>query len=373
MLRTVSSISSASASVSASASSSASAASSLLEDHQFLLTRATAKQLKGDIAAAIQLTQQAVDRLLPLLDDVDDDDDDDRDATLRLEVCETRLFLGKLYHLEQRYADAAATFQAARAGFAALVTTTEETDTMTQNQVQTRYYTATTHVASAHQHLGQYDAAERLYQEAFAGHIAISGWSAGMTNHTGYELAQLYKQQQQYDKAIETITDMQTQLAKVLGSTTDPKVLQLNSELANLMVLANTTTTTTTAADTTTTKSNHDEEKEDRTNRTTSSSASQSLTSTTTTKTTTTMKTENKVLAAIELLEDAMEHLPPNSPETMRIFMQIETLKEQHELQQQQHQANGTSSSSSTQDNGVTITVTKGTKAPVVAYSPLSR
>merc|ERR1711865_171483 len=185
----------------------------------------------------------------------------------------------------------------------------------------------------------------------------------GMTNHTGYELAQLYKQQQQYDKAIDTITDMQTQLAKVLGSTTDPKVLQLNSELANLMVLANTTTTNTAAAATTTTKSNPDEEKEDRTNRTTSSSASQSSSSTDK------KKTENKVLAAIELLEDAMEHLPPNSPETMRIFMQIENLKEQHELQQQQHQANG-SNSSSTKDNYVTITVTKGTKAPVVAYSP---
>ena len=81
------------------------------------------------------------------------------------------------------------------------------------------------------------------------------------------------------------------------------------------------------------------------------------------------------MLAAIELLEDAMEHLPPNSPETMRIFMQIEKLKEQHELQQQQHQANG-SSSSSTQDTGVPIdnTVSPGTVTGVaVATAGSSR
>ena len=183
-----------------------------------------------------------------------------------------------------------------------------------------RYFTSITHLAYAQKELGQYNVSEGNYLYSLKGLEILGGYSDGMTNHTCYELSQLYKAQQKFQKAIDALETMKRNLSKVFGKT-DSKVLQLNSELATLLILLE----------------QQEQSKEN------PSSSAVIVTTTTANKAVPSSSSSSSASLknAIDLLEEAMDNLPPNSPEGRRIFMQIDELKEQqqqHQKEDQQHQ-----------------------------------
>ncbi|OEU11241.1 hypothetical protein FRACYDRAFT_246354 [Fragilariopsis cylindrus CCMP1102] len=189
-----------------------------------LLTEATAKQLQGDVPSAIKLTIQALEIMK---EDVHANDDDDNEN----EIAETILFLGKLYQLENQFENAVESFEKARDLF--------DSGSSGGSSRKKRYFTSITHLAYAQKELGQYNVSERNYLYSLKGLEILGGYTDGMTNHTCYELSQLYKAQHKFRKAIDVLETMKMNLSNVFGKT-DSKVLQLNSELANLLILLET-------------------------------------------------------------------------------------------------------------------------------------
>jgi tetratricopeptide (TPR) repeat protein len=291
-----------------------------------LLTQATAKQLQGDIPSAIKLTIQGLELMKTIGKNETNQQEIDEN-----EIAETMLFLGKLYQLENQFENAVKSFEKARDRFGSgggeedqqqqLDNNNDNDDDSESSSIQTntninnikkRYYTSITHLAYAQKELGQYEESEKNYLKSLSGLEQLVGYTDGMTNHTCYELSQLYKTQNKFRKAIEVLEDMKLNLSIVFGKT-DSKVLQLNSELANLLILSEKEGEPSSVVTVTTNKA------------VPSSLSSSSSSSSSSSKN------------AIDLLEEAMDNLPPNSPEGRRIFMQIEELKEQQQ-QQQQHQ-----------------------------------
>jgi hypothetical protein len=287
-----------------------------------LLTKATAKQLKGDVPAAIKLTINALELMKTIdsknetkqqqkqndnnennNDNKNNENEYDENEYDENEIAETILFLGKLYQLENQFVNAVESFEKARDLFGN--SGGEETQQQQQYNKK-RYYTSITHLAYAQKELGQYEESEINYLKSLSGLEELVGWTDGMTNHTCYELSQLYKTQNQYQNAIQVLEDMKMNLSNEFGSKTNSKVLQLNSELANVLILLE--------------KQEQSEEP--------SSSA----------ETTDAASVVPSSLKAIHLLEEAMDNLPPNSPEGRRIFMQIEELKEQQQQDEEQQQ-----------------------------------
>jgi len=292
--------------------------SSESESYSQLLTRATARQLKGDIPEAIVLTSQALlilrDQQLAAENGIDGDNE--RYRMIREDLADALFFLGKLLQLQNNVADAVRSFEEARWIF------------HERHQQETEKHAATKHPtkAAAHasrmvavalrkrecatlSHLAEAQArmwldkkdndngngnddyeqmqqwlnlAEANFEEALDGLASSVGWEDGMTHHTAHRRAMLCKERGRFEEAIGKLTVIQNQLADIFGPD-DPKVVQLNGELADLWQL-----------------------------RSSSSSSSSSSGS----------------AKARALLEEALETLPPNSPEARRIFMRLEELEE---------------------------------------------
>ncbi|VEU44812.1 unnamed protein product [Pseudo-nitzschia multistriata] len=315
-----------------------------------LLTMATARQLKGDVPEAIVLASKALLILREKqLADADDGSGggEEAAAVVEEELADALLFLGKLLQLAGNFADASRSFEEARWIFHACCQKRHDQEMPTQNPskkrpnpivigIRKKECSALSHLAFAQSQLGQSPPppgrtsseetndnsdrheqllclAEANYKEALEGLEEVVGWEDGMTNHTAHELAMLYKQTGRYERGIARLTRTKEKLAEVWGPG-DPKVVQLNGELAEMHRLLSSSS---------------------------SSSEREGVIS------------EEKVVA---LLEDALEVLPPNSPEARRIFVRLEELKEERELAA----ADPGDRSQTSSRGGVTVTRTKG-------------
>jgi hypothetical protein len=337
------------------------------------------------------------------------------------DIADALLFLGKLYQLQGGFGNAFESFSEARHLYQQIVVVQEfqpQTEQHTeqqplqphQQQLQQRHskkkeLTALSHMASARSRwLAEGDGdvndidntidndndndvdvdVDELFHEALEGLEEICGWKDGMTNHTAHEwslharrgstnynsnssaIQNNTKTTADPRKALSILTNMKQKLAGVFGPN-DHRVLQLNGELAELWHLVSalpsslngTNDTTATATSTTT--------------HTTTTSTSCSTSSSTSTSNherhksggrddldTTTTAEEN----AMVLLEEALDNLPPNSPEARRIFMQLEEWKDQQQQYQQQQQQNHHHDASggiaAPPVGGVAVTFTKG-------------
>ena len=218
------------------------------------------------------------------------------------EIADTLVFLGKLLMHPDGTAgrsrtelldNAARSFEEARLVFRRVYGTTN----------RKKEYSALSQMASAQaQIMSTEKQAEANYLDALEGLADTVGWEDGMTNHTAFQLAKLYKRQGNYEQAVSTLARMKGELTLVFGAT-DAKVLQLNGELAELWLLVG---------------KGHSNVKANKTH----NSKAQDMKKTT--------RTPDET--AIALLEESLNSMPPNSPEYMRIFMQLEDLKEQIEL-----------------------------------------
>lgn len=291
-------------------------------DSTRLLTRATAKQMKGDIPEAIALTSRAVSLLRGAASAT---------ANSEEEVAEALVFLGKLQMQPNAQGhtgrsetnmleDAARSFEEARQIFHSIYGAAD----------RRKECTALCHLASAQaQIMSMVEQAEANYQAALKGLADTAGWRDGMTNHTAFQLAKLYKKRGSYKQAVATLTHMKNELALVFGAA-DSKVLQLNGELAELWQLIGKEGDSADLQDNMENAGGDDD--------------------------TEAPKSPDETAAA--LLEEALDSLPSNSPEYMGIFMRLEDLKDQIEAATE---AGGRSTSQNV--SGVIVTRTTAPEA----------
>ncbi len=277
------------------------------DDYTRLLTMATARQLKGDVGEAIALANKALAnlRLLsPLSSRIVRDDIHSVDE----EIADTLLFLGKLHQLHGSLEEAISLFEESREIYKQQQHNNGESENTPENtpkfalQTRRKELVALSHLATAKGRLqheeNEYndnDAAtiEADFQEALEGLEEVAGWEDGMTNHTAHEWS-LYCSRTKNDpeKALNILSRMKQNLTNAFGSD-DRRVLQLNGILAELWQKIG------------------EKDMGDK--------AKSCIVETST--------EEN----AISLLEEALDTLPPNSPEALRVFMQLEELKERQE------------------------------------------
>mmetsp|Transcript_51898 Transcript_51898/g.60658 ORF Transcript_51898/g.60658 Transcript_51898/m.60658 type:complete len:273 (-) Transcript_51898:382-1200(-) len=241
--------------------------SSSLASASHLLTLATAKQLKGDIEEAVNLTNRALTK--------------QREENDPNEIADTALFLGKLLQLQNKFNEAETSFN--------------ESYSIHQSLSPNKrcQYVAQSHLAHAQKKLRRYQDSEKNYCEALRGLEKTIGWKDGFTNHTSFELARLYREQRQDREASAALESMKGHLGDVFGKE-DPRVLQINGELAEI-------------------KFSLGDKK-----------------------------------AAMFLLDELVNKLPPNSPEARRAFIRLEELKEQEGME--------------VKVGDVSVTLTKGTQ-----------
>jgi len=253
-----------------------------------LLTRATARQLKGDIPHAIRLTKQAIE----LLNKNNNAKNQELlDNTAKEELSDALLFLGKLHQLDGNLEEAVDAFCSAKQHLEEL-------------HKPKKYYTALSHEASAKarwlREAGPNippPSAETIdsdFQTALEGLEQHAGWSDGMTNHTAHQWSRFCRQQGDPKTALQILTTMKENLTQVFG-TDDSRVLQLNGEMAELWQQVS-------SSKQESTEEEQQQEENDNNN-----------------------GPNNK---AVALLEEALEKLPPNSPGARRIFMQLEEWKD---------------------------------------------
>jgi len=187
-----------------------------------------------------------------------------------LAVAETTLFLGKLFQLERRYDKAETFFDEAHSLHRSLAPP-PPFGLPSRNE-----YVAQAHLGGAQKQLRRYGDAEKNYLVALRGLEEVAGWKDGFTNHTSFELARLYREWGREEDAAEVLRRMKRELAEVFGLE-DARVLQINGELAEICVAIG-----------------------DR-------------------------------RAAMSLLDEIVERLPPNIPEARRAFVRLEELKEEEE------------------------------------------
>lgn len=329
-------------------------------DSSHLLMRATAQQLKGDVPEAIALTSRAVlimKRKLKTKAKSNMKADDEAE-----DIADALLFLGKLYQLQGAFGDAVEPFSEARILYQQLLQQQQQqftTETPTVHQSKRKELTALSHLASAQSRwlaggssgsspntdtkITEVDADE-LFREALEGLEETCGWEDGMTNHTAHEWSLVCRLNGNPRNALSILTNMKEKLSGIFG-TNDHRVLQLNGELAELWQLVSALPSS----------SNHnDSSSSDERNRNLGDGSDTSAAATT--------AEEN----AMALLEEALDNLPPNSPEARRIFMQLEEWKEQQQQQNEQqqnqhlqhHHARG--GTTATTVGGVAVTFTKG-------------
>jgi len=306
--------------------------------YKHLLTRATARQLKGDVTEAIALSNKALDSLRFLQENQNHDSGLSQDS-LKEEIADTLLFLGKLHQLQGSFAEAIDLFAESRAMYKEQQQQEKsgESPTNTRSKIETtptfekearrKELVALSHLATARGRLRHIENAssrnadivdtssiEADFKEALEGLEKDWGWSDGMTNHTAHEWS-LYCSRTMNDpkKAQAILSRMKENLSNIFGSD-DRRVLQLNGEMAELwqrMSIA--------------IEGTMDQKKNiDNSDITNVEGQPQSIT---------TMESAGE--NAILLLEEALDKLPPNSPEARRLFMQLEELKEAQELQEQ--------------------------------------
>ena len=280
------------------------------EDFSHLLTKATARQLKGDIEEAIVLASKALAIQKKLASN------ELRGAE---EIADTLLFLGKLHQLNASIDNAVEAFAESRDLYKHQLEVNHKDSPSVSNRLHRKELVALSHLASAKGRLlqqgesrqGSFSTIEAEFQEALEGLSELSGWEDGMTNHTAHEWALYYKNvKNDPQKALGILSNMKEELSQVFGGD-DERVLQLNGEMAQLWRMISMTKETDTI---------------ERNNSvpmdvivTSSSSPSSS---------------PDKAMAeknAMALLEEALDALPPNSPEARRIFMQLEEWKESQE------------------------------------------
>jgi len=219
-----------------------------------LLTLATAKQLKGDISDAIDLANQA------LVKQQSGEENDPYGAA------DTSLFLGKLLQFDRQYQEAEVSFSEAYRIQRSMLPHRPRDE-----------YTALSHVAQAQKKMKRFDEAEQNFVKALNGLEATVGWKDGITNHTSFELAQMYRECGRDTEAAATLNMMKDSLGKVFGEE-DSRVKQINSALAEIYIAIG------------------DRPK------------------------------------AILLLDEVFQCLPPGSPESRRALMRLEEMKELDEL-----------------------------------------
>ncbi len=291
------------------------------ENFSHLLTKATARQLKGDIDEAILLASKALSMQKKLsasrLNNAKKVDNE--------EIADTVLFLGKLHQLNGSIDNAVELFAESRylckqeQVYQQQLAENHDDSLSTLNRLLRKEFVALSHLASAkarllHQgefHQGSFAAVEAEFQEALEGLSEIAGWQDGITNHTAHEWA-LYCKNVKNDpeKAIRILSNMKEELSKVFGGD-DERVLQLNGEMAQLWRIVSM------SKELGKTEKNSADPLDVIV---TASSSSTSL--------------PDKALAeknAMALLEEALDALPPNSPEARRLFMQLEEWKESQE------------------------------------------
>lgn len=308
-------------------------------NYSHLLTEATARQLKGDITAAISLTQRA-------LSVMKSNNNQGCQGHIVEEIADTLSFLGKLYRLQDSMELAALCFSEALALYReqqqqgdqkiSPVQTIASTHTSPadypQNQLKRKELTALSHLASAQGRLPgtkAYDSAVANFRTALDGLAATVGWEDGMTNHTAHEWSQFYRRSGDPRLALSILTSAKDNLAQVFGRE-DARVLQLNGEMAELWRALRAETSSGDDPGAGKRREGHDTGTDDSDQ-------------------------------ATALLEEALDKLPPNSPEAIRILMQLEDWKETRE--QQQRGDTGSNSSSGSGDSvhrGIVVTRTEG-------------
>ncbi len=303
--------------------------------YKHLLTRATARQLRGDVTEAIALSNNALENL-KLLQKNQTNESHSPQVLLVEEIADTLLFLGKLHQLQGSFADAIDLFAESRAIYKQQQDKSGESPTENTSKFETvkkkrrrKELVALSHLATARGKLRHLENAsestadtfrdqdicsiEADFKEALEGLENDWGWSDGMTNHTAHEWS-LYCSRTMNDpeKALSILSTMKENLCNVFGSD-DRRVLQLNGEMAELWQRIST-------ADGETTDQNKSADNSSITN---IDGPPQSI------------MPQSAGENAISLLEEALDKLPPNSPEALRVFMQLEELKERQELQEQ--------------------------------------
>lgn len=296
-------------------------------NYSHLLTKATASQLKGDIEKALGLANKALSIQKKLSTNGARNVQDE-------EIADTLLFLGKLNLLDGSIENAVELFSESRdlikrqqQQYHPQISATHNDHPLrlgekrqdVLNGLLRKEYVALSHLASAKgrllqngtPHEGSVSSIEADFQEALEGLAEICGWEDGMTNHTAHEWALYCKHiMNDPEKAIQILSNMKEELSKVFGYENE-RVLQLNGEMAQLWRMLSEAKE----------KDDIDACKHTRSidNVVVSSSSSISL------------PDNDKALAeekAMALLEEALEGLPPNSPEARRIFMQLEEWRE---------------------------------------------
>jgi len=194
-----------------------------------------------------------------------------------LAIADTSLFLGKLFQLVGLYNDAETSFEEAYSIHRDQSSSSTQQQQQQQSNTQKRSeYNALSHLAQAQKNLHRYNDAEQNYLLALSGLKSTVGWTDGATNHTSHSLARLYRERGQNQNAQTTLRSMKAGLVVAFGEG-DSRAVQVNGELAEVSLLLG-----------------------DRTE-------------------------------AIELLEEVVDGLPPNSPEARMAFVRVEELKEEEE------------------------------------------
>lgn len=298
------------------------------DDHPtHLLTRATARQLKGDVSEAIALAARAIS-LLKQQQQQQQHQVEDETHKIQEEVADAIVFMGKLYRLQGASKDSVESFSEALELYRDLQVHQSSDATRRKELVALSHRASSRALSPAC--TASIASANDDFREALLGLEALVGWGDGMTNHTAHEWSLLCRSTGNPEEALSILQTMKREISRVFGND-DHRVLQLHGELAELWQLVSIQK-----------EADGDAERSDEGDSGHDDSA------------TTAIGAEDHAMA---LLEEALEKLPPNSPEARRIFMQLEDWKEQKEQREQREGEEEENQNASTA-RGTTVVVT---------------